>query len=126
MLAQVMGPPTFELAITDSTLSVSPRPVDPDSAGADSPRAWPRPDGYRLRLDGKEARLPGVGPSTTVEARWDGSAIAVERKVEDGPEVTERWSVDARGRLIIDRKIDLPRGPKLELHQVFRRVGAEK
>jgi hypothetical protein len=58
-----------------------------------------------------------------VTARWDGLAIKVERELEDGPEVTEVWSVDdAAGRLIVTRTIDLPRGPTVQQKQVYRRV----
>jgi hypothetical protein len=113
--------PALELVVTDSTLAVTPRAAEPDSTGASPPRVWPRPDGYELRLDGEEVMIARIKAS----ARWNGRVIEVERKLDDGPEVKELWSVDeAAGRLVVTREIDVPGRPKIEQRQVYRRVGA--
>ena len=117
--------PSLSLAVTDSTIRIEPREVPTDSAAPapqDRPtRVFPRPEPLEAKLNGKE----DVTGAAKVKAGWDKRSIKLERSVENGPKLTEVWSVDqAKGRLIVERTIELPRGPKVKQKQVYKRANA--
>ena len=58
-----------------------------------------------------------------VKAKWDGPTLLVERKVEDGPKLVDRYESGDGTRLLITREIELPRGQKLEVVLVYDRSG---
>ena len=128
-LAQLVGPTAFDLAVTDSTFLLTPRPSGAADSVANRPRptepppfAPGRPDAtLSVRLDGKAVEGPDGPGRVEIKGGWRNGIIQVERKVEDGPSEKESWTVDARGLLVVTQTIELPRGPKFELKRVYRR-----
>ena len=119
-LALLAGFAAMDVTVTDTTFALVPRAGVSDSTDA---RPWPRPRPFSVRLNGKAAKDSAREPAGEITARWEGRAIRMDRKVEDGPEVTESWALDRAGaRLIVTRSVDLPRGPEVELRQVYRRT----
>ena len=127
----------MDLAVTDTTLSITPRPSEGNSAQAEPRRDSPsgRRTGLNrtgvlsaselllaLRLDGKSVTRTVAGREVEFKARWQESAIWIERKIKDGPKAVGTWAVDETGsRLVVTRTLELPQRPKVELRRVYRR-----
>lgn len=125
-LAALAPLPSFTLTVTDSTMSIVPRPLPTDSSGtpeSERPaRVFPRPDPVELELDGKERNVGAGGVETKVKAAWAGRRIELHREVADGPELDEVWSIDeAKDRLVVERTLKLPGGPKVKQREVYKR-----
>lgn len=106
--------------MTDSSFVLTPATSSPDSTGT-----RPRPgaaDSLSVRLDGKPVERSGPRRDTRLRGEWKDGEIRIERKVVGGPSENERWRIDAQGRLVLSREIELPKGPTLQILSVFRRA----
>lgn len=71
--------------------------------------------------DGEEIRVPRRGGEMKVKARWDDAVLVVERELEDGPKITDRYEAAEEGRLVVVRKAEMRSGPTVELVYVYDR-----
>lgn len=106
-------PSAILLVVTDSTFRIGRSA----SAGTDGPRP------LNLRIGaGAQEIYRNANVSVTAQVLWRGGNLRLERNVTDAGTVTDSYSIDRYGRLILSRSLHFARNPgNRSVRFVYRR-----
>lgn len=106
-------PSGFRLAVSNSTFRIGRSA----SVGTEGPQP------LNLRFGAVEQIYRTANVSVTAHVNWRGRTLRVERTVNDAGTVTDSYSVDRYGRLIVSKSLSLGRNPgNRSVRFVYRRV----